>query len=223
MSKDKHLDDKVIEMISKTEQLKAVSAEPEENRENIPPEERTIYTGIKINGKWIEFEERLFIEDKLAMMVPKEFTEMEQEKAKLKYPMEQRPGTILTDYTGEINILFSYTDEEITNEDTVMIRDKMLAMMSRVNPGIKAQSTGEKVISDKKVAYVEFSHPTIDGKLYNLMYFMELDGRTMMGIINCLTKSMKYWKQHAFEMMQSIQVIKSDNNGEERSIDELQP
>lgn len=210
MGKDELLDEKILEMINKVEKPAGTAPlpEPVKKPDDIPPQERTIYTGIKVSGgNWVEFAERLFVEDKLAMMVPVEFTEMDQESAKLKYPMEQRPGTILTDSTGEINILFSNIDEQITNNDVVMIRDKMLAMMVKMNPGIKPQSTGEKEISGKNVAYAEFTHPTIDGKLYNLMYFLELDGKTLMGIFNCLTKTMKYWKQAAFEMMQSIRVL----------------
>jgi hypothetical protein len=210
LGKDELLDEKILEMINKVEKPAGTAPLPEQvkKQDDIPPQERTIYTGIKVSGgNWVEFAERLFVENKLAMMVPVEFTEMDQESAKLKYPMEQRPGTIFTDSTGEINILFSNIDEQITNDDVVMIRDKMLAMMVKMNPGIKPQSTGEKEISGKNIAYTEFTHPTIDGKLYNLMYFLELDGKTLMGIFNCLTKTTKYWKQAAFEMMQSIRVI----------------
>ena len=79
--------------------------------------------------------------------------------------------------------------------------------MIRMNPGIKPQSTGKEAISDKNIAYVEFSNPALDGKLYNLMFFFELDGKTLMGSFNCITKSMRYWQKPALEMMRSIKVL----------------
>jgi hypothetical protein len=155
------------------------------------------------------------------MMIPKEFTDMDLETAKIKYPMEQRPQTILTDSTGTVNFLFSYMDQQITNDETEMVRDKLLSIMMRVNPGIKPQTRGKEVISGKNTAYVEFSNPAIDGKLYNLMFFIELDKRVLMGSFNCLTKSAKYWQKPAFEMMQSIKVLSSTDEGKEYMTDEL--
>ena len=212
MGKDDHLDEKIIKMIDQVETPVVVSYDA---KTEMPPEERTIYTGLKIAGQWTEFEERPFVEDKITMMIPKEFTEMSSEDAKIKYPMEQRPQTIQTDSTGAVNFLFSYMDEHITNDDTEMVRDKLLSIITRVNPGIKPQSRGKEVISDKNVAYVEFSNPTMDAKLYNLMFFLELDEKTLMGSFNCLTKSMKYWQKPAFEMMRSIKILspKDDEGG----------
>ena len=212
MKKDDHLDEKIIKMIDQVETPEATTVPATDIKTETPPEERTIYTGIKIDGKWIEFAPRLFVEDKISMMVPKEFKDLDLEIAKIKYPMEQRPQTILTDYTGTVNIIFNYMDEKIANNDIEMIRDRLLAMIQRMNPGIKPQSTGKEEIEDKTIAYVEFSNTALDGKLYNLMYFLEVDGKALVGSLNCLTKSMKYWKKPAFEMMQSIKILEPERN-----------
>ena len=209
MSDEGHLDEKILELIDQVESPEAASpgaAASEKKREEIPPEERTIYTGIKIEGFWVEFEERIFLGGRFAMMVPKFFTNMDEQSAKIKYPMDQRPETILTDPSGTVNFLLNDLEEKITNDDTEMVRDNLLTIMRRVNPGIKPQATGKEIVGDRNVAYVEFSNPTIDGKLYNLMFFLEADGSPLMGSFNCTTKVMKYWKKPAFEMMQSLRL-----------------
>jgi len=206
MGKDDFLDEMIIKMIDEVEEPAAASSQAQDAKTEIPHEERTIYTGLRIAGQWIEFEERRFLGDMIAMMVPTEFTEMDQESAKIKYPMERRPQTILTDYTGTVNILFSDLGEPIKNEDAETIRDGMMKIMCRVNPGIKPQATGLEVIADKNLAYVEFSNQAIDGKVYNLMFFLEVAGKATMISFNCLTKSIKYWKKAAYEMMQSVKV-----------------
>lgn len=207
MGKDGFLDEKIISLIDQVENQEATSNVSLNKKMEIPPDKRTIYTGIKIGGQWIEFEERKIVDNKIAMMVPKEFTEMDLEMAKIKYPMEQRPKTILTDHTGSINISFTHIDTPMTNDDTATIRDGLFSMMHRVNPGIKMQSTGQEVIDNKDVAYVEFTNPAMDGKVYNLMFFLELDGKPLMGNFNCITKSMRYWKNPYFEMMRSIKIL----------------
>lgn len=219
MRKDDYLDEKIIKMINQVENPESTSVISSETKTEILPEERTIYTGIKIEGKWIEFEKRSFIDGKITMMVPKEFAEMELEMAKIKYPMEQRPETILTDDMGGTNILLTHMDTPTNNETMAKIRDGLFYLMHRINPGIKMQSTGEEVIDNIDVAYVEFTNPVMDGKLYNLMFYLDLEGKPLMGNFNCLTKAMKYWQKPAFEMMQSIKVLAQ--KGEECVADEL--
>ena len=207
MNKEEFLDEKILELINQVEKPAPTAPAAEDSSAAPRPAKPKIYSGIKDGGQLIEFAERHLVEDKIAVMIPIDFKEMDQESAKIKYPMEQRPGTILTDYTGTINILFSYMDEHITNADVEPIRDKMLTTMRRVNPGVKPHDTGLEIISGQNVAYVEFTHNAIDSKMYNLMYFMELDGKTLMGIINCPTRRIKYWQEPAREMMRSIRLL----------------
>lgn len=211
MSREEYFDEKIIKMINHAENPTVASTATTSEVKEIPPEERSIHTGIKIGGQWIEFEERVFVNGKIVMTIPKEFREMDAETAKIKYPMEQRPQTIMTDSTGAVNILFNYMDATMTNAEAEMFRDKLFSLMCRLNPGVRSQSIGCETIADKNIAYVEFSNPAMDGKLYNLMFFLEVEGKPLMCSFNCLTKSMKYWQKAAFEMMRSIKVTASEN------------
>jgi len=211
------LDEKILKMIDEAEKPEAAPGPGRDAETETPPsrqgakteaprEERTIYTGLRIAGQWTEFEERRFLGGLVAMTVPAEFKEMSQEMAKIKYPMERRPETILTDHTGTVNILVSDLGEPMKNEDAATIRDGMLKIMRRVNPGIRPLATGVEAASDRDLAYVEFSNNAIDGKVYNLMFFLEAAGKATMISFNCLTKTMKYWKKPAYEMMRSVKV-----------------
>jgi len=209
MQKNSFLDEKIIMMLNSrdkpTEEIISVNdTKTIEEEQEIG--EQTIYTGLKIKNQWFDFEERLLVEDKIAIMIPKNFTPMDIETAKIKYPSEQRPGTILTDDTGTINIMFTYMIDAMKNEEAEETRDTLLGIVCRVNPGIKQRESGVEIISNKNVAYTEYTNPTIDGKLYNLVYFLEVHGNLLMGSLNCQTKDMKYWKPIAFEIMRSIQI-----------------
>lgn len=204
MKQEEFFDEQIIDMINKSEQT-AINSEL--NQSNEVEEKRSIYTGIKIWGKWIYFERRPLAKETITMMLPKNFVPMAPDIARKKYPSEQRPETILTDETGTINLMFQYMEGEESDATIERFRNQIFGIMKRVNPGIKEREIGSIDIAGKMVAYVEFSNPAMDGKLYNLMFYLTVNGRPLMGSFNCRTKEMKYWRAVAFEMMQSIEIV----------------
>lgn len=179
--KDEFFDEKIIDMMNGLNQ-----EEPnlQSNQLQKVEEKHSIYDGIKILGKWIYFDRRHVADETITMMVPKNFIQMDPNIAKLKYPSEQRPEIILTDETGTINLMFQYMEGEVNDSTIETFRNQIFGMMKRVNPSIKEKEIGSIDISGKKIAYVEFSNPVMDGKLYNLMFYLEVRGQPLMGSLN---------------------------------------
>ena len=121
------------------------------------------------------------------MMMQKNFLPLDPDMTKNKYPSEHRPETILTDETGTINLMFQYMEGEVSDATIENFRNQIFGM----------------------IAYVEFSNPAMDGKLYNLMFYLAVKGQPLMGSFNCRTKEMKYWRPVAFEMIQSIETVET--------------
>jgi hypothetical protein len=211
MKKEEFFDEQILDMINQSEQKSfdnaGASGKEDKNDENKIPEERSIYTGVRICGKWIYFERQLFAGDSISMMVPKNFVPMTQEAAKIKYPSEHRPETILTDETGTINLMFQYMEGEVDSETIETFRNQVFGLMKYANPGIKEREVGEVDIEGHHIAYVEFTNNALGGKLYNLMFYISIKGRPLMGSFNCITKDVKYWQPVAVEMMKSIEIM----------------
>lgn len=217
MKQDEFFDEQIIDMINQSEQKTAASisnqsesAEKAEENVTADPEKQSIDTGIKILGRWIYFERQPLAKETITMMLPKDFVPMSPDIARKKYPSEQRPETIFTDETGTINLMFQYMEGEESNTTIESFRNRIFGMMKRVNPGIKEREMGVVDAAGEQIAYVEFSNPVMDGKLYNLMFYLAVKGRPLMGSFNCRTKEMKYWRSAAFEMMQSIEMVESE-------------
>lgn len=204
MGQNEFLDEKIIEMMGK---LENGAGDSEESYKKESQEKRSIYSGVKILGKWIYFEQFLLADGVIRIMLPKDFEPMSQEIARKKYPSEHRPEIIMTNETGTINLMFQYMEGEVTDATVQIFRNQVFGMMKRVNPGIKEQEVGTINLSGKTVAYVEFSNPVMNGKLYNLMFYLAVNGQPLMGSFNCQTKEMKYWRTVAFEMVQSIEIV----------------
>lgn len=205
MRKEEFFDEQIIDIINQSEQ-KTTNIVVNESKE----EKHSIYNGIKILGKCFRFERRTLAEETISMMIPEKFSPMNPEIAKIKYPSEQRPETILTDETGAINLMFQYMEGEVSNTTIETFRNQIFGMMKRINPGIKEQEIGMVDVAGVQIAYVEFSNNAMDGKLYNLMFYLAVKGRPLMGSFNCRTKEMKYWRGVALEMMQSIQILEME-------------
>lgn len=217
MKQDDFFDEQIIDMINQSEQKTAASisnqsesAEKAEENVTADPEKQSIDTGIKILGRWIYFERQPLAKETITMMLPKDFVPMSPDIARKKYPSEQRPETIFTDETGTINLMFQYMEGEESNTTIESFRNRIFGMMKRVNPGIKEREMGVVDAAGEQIAYVEFSNPVMDGKLYNLMFYLAVKGRPLMGSFSCRTKEMKYWRSAAFEMMQSIEMVESE-------------
>ena len=201
MEQKQFFDEQILDMMKGTANL----PENDRYRDGEVSEENQIHKGIKILGKWVYFERRILTNVGITMLMPENFTEMAPEAAMKKYPSQHRPETIFTDETGTVNLLFQYMEGETGNETIEHFRNQVFGMMRRVNPGIKQRELGVIEVSGKRIAYVEFSNPAMDGKLYNLMFYMESGGKPLMGSFNCFTKEMKYWRQAAFDMVRSIE------------------
>ena len=216
MKQEEFFDEQIIDMINQAQQKTTASASnASKNVKQVEKEvqaeaEKSIFdTGVKILGKWISFERRLLAKETITMMLPKDFVPMPPEIARMKYPSEHRPETILTEETGSVNLMLQYMDGEVDNNTIEIFRNQVFGMMKRVNSGIKEREMGAADVAGVRIAYVEFSNNAMDGKLYNLMFYLPVKGKPLMGSFNCMTKDMKYWKTIAFEMMQSSELIEA--------------
>ena len=90
--------------------------------------EQNIYDGVNINGHFHEFEEKSFFNDQLKMHIPKEFIDLPEEVAKIKYMSGQRPQTIQTDITGSINVTLSMVPDNVDENSATLIKDGIKEM-----------------------------------------------------------------------------------------------
>ena len=84
MGKEEFFDEQIIDMMNKAEQKK----ESSKVNQSETVEERNIYTGVRIFGKWIYFERSLLAKDTITMMLPKNFVPLDPDMTKNKYPSE---------------------------------------------------------------------------------------------------------------------------------------
>lgn len=194
-----YLDEKIRHVINQ--------AEKQETANN-----QNIYEGVIVNGQRYEFQEMAFFEDRLRIQIPTSFYDMPDELAQIKYPSSQRPQIIKTDNTGAINITLNLIANPITDKHIPEVKNNIKTIYKRLNPSILFFQEGVETVGEKPVGFIEFKSPALDESLYNLLFAVELDGSTMIGIFNCLYRDQRSWRPVARQIMKSVKITPTEQN-----------
>jgi hypothetical protein len=154
----------------------------------------------------IELETRTILNDKVEILLPKEFEVMSEEMMKLKYPSDRRPSLIYTDETGGINVAFNHIASKASQQQIDAYLENFVATFKNLHPSAEWHGTGVKTINGKKVGYLELTTPAIDTKIYNLIFFTDLEDRLLLCTFNCVERKQKEWKEPSQQIMASLKI-----------------
>lgn len=187
-----YADEKILEFINQAEQAK---------------EPKNICEGpVKIGSRYYEFAEQTFFEERLSLYIPLDFADLPPNLREIKYPSGQRPQIIKTDETGSINLTLSPIDSALNEDQVQELTDGMKAIIQKVNPANIFYSDGMEEVDGKNIGYFEFKSPALDEAIYNLMFFFELEGKTIMGTFSCAYKEYENWRDIAFQVIRTVRV-----------------
>ena len=193
---DKRVDEKILDFLNEVEKREA---------------KKDICSGpVKIGDRYYEFEEKEFFDGKVKMYIPKDFEDMPQDARKLKYPSESRPEIIKSNEDGSIAVTFKIIDSPLDEERVEELKDGMKMIIRKTNPANVFYEDGVLEVDSKNIGFFEFKGYAIDDSLYNIMFFLEFEGKTLMGTFSCKYKECKEWRDIAFLMIKTIKVVKEE-------------
>lgn len=146
------------------------------------------------------------INDKIEIKIPVDFEIMTDELLELKYPSQNRPTFVYTNKSGGINVAFTKSKTKFSQDDILPFKDMMVRTFTKNYPTAEWINKGVKQINGRKVGFLELITPAIDTKIYNLMFFTDLDGQLLLCSFNCTHKNMNDWKPTAKEIMESLKI-----------------
>ncbi|MDR2022924.1 MAG: hypothetical protein LBQ71_06645 [Hungatella sp.] len=168
--------------------------------------ENDIHNGfIVVKYKKLDIEEKELMGGAITMLMPAEFEIMEEALAEIKYPGAGKPEYIYTNEETTVNLTFTLDDSgTLANEEVEEVKNILSRQMQRLYPGSDIEDSQTIQAGEKNIGYFSFDLPLIDGNLYNLMFFMELKGRLLMGTFNCSIYQKKQWKPIIRQMLMTI-------------------
>lgn len=162
-------------------------------------------TKFKVDNEMIELENVSILPQKVDIYIPKSFSIMSEEMAKIKYPSEERPTIIYTNESGSINIGLKIAKSNTTDSQIKDYTDVIKKSYKNLYPSAQWFDSGVKKVDGKNVGYLELLTPAIDTEIYNLIYLTELDGKLLLLTFNCTKEKMNDWKPIAKNIMASLQ------------------
>lgn len=160
--------------------------------------------GFYIKEQFYELEETNLLEERMSIKLPKLFVDMPLEVAKLKYPMEQRPQIIKTNEETDINFTFQLLDISLTEEYIEEMVQSLKTAIKNYQPCNVFYDSKTEQLENVHVSWYDFKSNGLDGKIYNVMYGVVIDGKYMQGSFNCKFKDASVWKPVALYIIRSI-------------------
>lgn len=197
---DKRADEKILDFLNEVEKREA---------------KKDICSGpVKIGNRYYEFEEKEFFNENLTIYIPKDFEDMPQDARKLKYPSESRPEIIKSNEDGSIAITLNIIDSPLDEDRVEELKDGMKMIIKKTNSANVFYEDGIVEVDSKNIGYFEFKSSAIDDFLYNIMFFLEFQEKTLMGTFSCLYKDYKDWRDISFQIINTVRVVKEDKGAE---------
>jgi hypothetical protein len=112
---------------------------------------------------------RKILDEKLNILIPKDFGLMSEEMLNAKYPIEgKRPSEVYTNTTGSINIAFNLSQNQVT-QDNLPDVEKALKNQFTSTPNITFNYSEIRTINGQKYVILDFYSQAVDTKIYNLI------------------------------------------------------
>ncbi|MEY9973219.1 hypothetical protein ABH966_003603 [Lysinibacillus sp. RC46] len=159
---------------------------------------------VNIDDQEVPVIDQHVMDGKISFRMPKIFSIMPAELASLKYPSERRPNIIFTDESSTINLAFNKTSHSLPDEGVVEFQENMIEVLEQAQPAAEWFDTDVIKIDDKTVGFIEVITPAIDGEIFNLMFFISIDGKALIGTFNCMEEDTETWRPIARAIMETM-------------------
>ncbi|WP_051236259.1 hypothetical protein [Paenibacillus pinihumi] len=165
---------------------------------------------LEVGGETLTFVTQELMDRRLSMKLPRNFQEMSEEMARIKYPSDRRPQLIFTNETGTVNLAFTHTASPVEKAEVGQFTEVMTASLRKAQKLRKWHGSGMLDTDETTVGYCEFVSPTLEEDIYNLMGFLSMEERALLCTFNCLGDDMKEWQPMAHAMMRSIRLAEDE-------------
>ncbi|WP_166241089.1 hypothetical protein [Paenibacillus turpanensis] len=221
---NKHMDEKIIAMIREAEEEEGAAAaaagdtaEATEEEKKTPMQqglELVQQPFVQVGSELVPLEDRLILEDRVRIRMPKLFHIMPPEVAKIKYASERRPNLIYTDDSTSVNLAFTHSASLLNDEEMGQFTELIVQMLKRTQQGARWLGQGVIPVGGREVGYCACTLPVLDSDLYQLMFFISLEDRALLCTFNCLAKDRQKWEQLALGMMQTLRIMETREEDE---------
>lgn len=191
------------------ELIKSIRKLKEEKEVNYFNVENDIQKGyIIVKYEKLLLEEKELYDDKIKIILPKNFKIMDKDLVASKYTLSNSPDYVYTSEDTTVNFNFSLEKVEILNDEVEEIRDIVLNEFKRIYPASNMENIEIIETEGKKIGTFSFVLPVLDGDLFNKIYLVPLKIGLLILTFSCDIFQKKEWEN----ILNNIVLTLRENN-----------
>ena len=164
-----------------------------------PQPKETPIAGIALKPKTV-------LNGKLSLLVPEDFSEMDDEMLRFKYPSERRPTLAFTNKSASINVAINHTKDRMPQSEISVFHKQMDGMFRNLYPSATWFESGVVDINGRQWLTLNVRTPAVDTEIRNIMAGTSVDGRLLLVSVNFTREQEDQWLGPATEIIQSLRV-----------------
>src|SRR5690349_11832863 len=91
----------------------------------------------------------IILDNKVEVLLSKEFQLMSEDLLKAKYPSARRPTLVYTDETGKINLAFNHTSSKASQQQVEVYQQNFVSTYKSLYPSAEWKSNGVKQVNGR--------------------------------------------------------------------------
>ena len=204
------------EILKAKREIEQAEKKIEANKNQEAEAQESIYDEkVHIIGVETHFERRQIPELKVSIYMPENFFQLADDIKKLIYPAGNAPSHVFAGEDINFQMALSQTVHKVPDSGMKEFVDTSAQILQAIGPKV---TIVEKIVEEKvddngdsfHIGMLAFVSKALDMMVYNIQYFVSIDGQLLLGTINFPSKFKKRMIPMAKEIIRSIEIIKTE-------------
>lgn len=162
---------------------------------------------VDIFGYPTVFADRELLDGQISIRLPIDFIPLEADVIKALFPLGNRPQLVMGNEPLYFMVGFNHTRHVVPEEQIKEFPKLARGLLEKGGPQVKVVKTETIHCGGRQVAKMYFISQTLEGALYNMMFYANVDARLLIGFVNFRYQDRKRLEPLAEEIIGSYRIL----------------
>lgn len=164
----------------------------------------TAHGYVVVKYEKMELEEKVLMDGKLSMLLPKKFAASEEEIFPEAASEPVSPGWIYSNEEEDVTITFDFEEGEVMPDGLEGIRDEFADLMLRLCPASEIKERENIGEGTEKITRFSLIIPMPEEDCYHTKFFRTMPGGLLIGTFECSVYEKKQWGQILVQLLGTL-------------------
>lgn len=162
---------------------------------------------VDIFGHPTAFADRELLDGKISIRIPADFIALDADVVQALFPLGNRPQLVMGNEPLYFMLGFNHTRHLVPEEQIKEFPKLARGLLEKGGPQVKVVKTETIHCGGRQVAKMHFISQTLEGALYNIMFYANVDARLLIGFVNFRYQDSKRLEPLAEEIIASYRIL----------------